>query len=88
MTPMACGREETNEVGFLEGKMRALGDKALFSNLIITLQEKRREEREEEKKRRGEERRRRRVPPLESGSQRGRLYNLLCLFVICFVLEF
>ena len=27
----------------LEGRRRALGDKALFSNLIITLQEKRRE---------------------------------------------
>ena len=54
----------------------ALGDKSLFSNLMITLEEKRREE-----ERRGEERRseeRRRLPPLESGSQRGRLYNLLC----------
>ena len=41
--------------GCLEGRRRALGDKSLFSNLIITLQEKRR--REEEKKRREEERR-------------------------------
>ena len=35
----------------LEGRRRALGDKALFSSLIITLQEKRREE----EKKRGEE---------------------------------
>ena len=61
-----------------------MGDKALFSYLIVTLQEKKREEerrREEEKRReeerRGEERRKLQlatVPPLESGSQRGRFY--------------
>ena len=43
----------------MEGRRRDLGDKALFSYLIVTLQEKRREEkrRREEEKRRGEERR-------------------------------
>ena len=65
----------------MEGRRRALGDKALFSYLIVTLQEKKGEEerRREEKKRRGEERRGEScsLPPLESGSQRGRLYYLL-----------
>ena len=59
-----------------------MGDKALFSYLIVTLQEKKGEEkrRREEKRReerRGEERRKLQlatVPPLESGSQRGRFY--------------
>ena len=43
----------------MEGRRRALGDKALFSYLIVTLQEKKGEEerRREEEKRRGEERR-------------------------------
>ena len=42
----------------LEGRRRALGDKALFSNLIITLQKKKRGEEKKgrrEEKRRGEE---------------------------------
>ena len=47
----------------------------------------RRRRRKRRGKRRGEERRTKRLPPLESRSQRGRLYNLLCSFVICFVLE-
>ena len=58
----------------MEGRRRALGDKALFSYLIVTLQEKK----GEEKRRRGEERRKLQlatVPPLESGSQRGRFYK-------------
>ena len=65
----------------MEGRKRALGDKALFSYLIVTLQEKRREKekRREEEERRGVERRGKgcSLPPLESGSQRGRFYNLL-----------
>ena len=44
----------------MDGLRRALGDEALFSYLIVTLQEKRRgeEKRRREEERRGEERRR------------------------------
>ena len=48
--PTRCPCPWKRGKGFLEGRRRDLGDKALFSYLIVTLQEKRREE-----KRRGEE---------------------------------
>ena len=51
MMPTTREREKRDAAWFLEGRRRALGDKGLFSNVIITLQEKRREE----EKRRGEE---------------------------------
>ena len=63
--PTAREREERAAIWFLEGRRRALGDKALFSNLIITLKETRRREerkrREENKRRRGEEKEKEKV---------------------------